>query len=125
GWLICVNSSDAQALRRENRNGVASSAIEHALNEVRRVPSAWPMIEESFKLLREGARQGRFSIVTPQNRTETVYVLVKVERDARRVLAENRIRVMWGSEYGLSDKYIRVETLEPSHVGAFVDAINS
>jgi aspartate/methionine/tyrosine aminotransferase len=125
GWLICINSDDAQDLRRENRNVVSSTAIQHALDQVRRVPSALQMIEESFNLLRDGAKQGRFAIVTPQKMTETVYVLVKVGRDIKRILAQNRIRVMWGSEYGLSDDYIRLETLEPSHTRAFVNAVNS
>jgi aspartate/methionine/tyrosine aminotransferase len=125
GWLICINSDDARYLRSENRNVVSSAAIQHGLDQIRRAASALPKIEESFNLLREGARKGRFIIVTPQKRTETVYVLIKVSWDVKQVLAENRIQVMWGSEYGLSDEYIRLETLEPSHTGAFVNVVNS
>jgi hypothetical protein len=76
-------------------------------------------------LLKEGEKQGKFAIIRPQKMAQSVYVLVSVKTDVKRVLAEKGISVMWGSEYGLSDDYIRLETLEPSHIGAFVDAVNS
>ncbi|HEY2499100.1 MAG TPA: pyridoxal phosphate-dependent aminotransferase [Candidatus Angelobacter sp.] len=125
GWLICMNSDEAKELRYENRNVVSSVAIQHGLDQVRRAASALQRIEESFELLRRGAKKGRFVIVTPKNSTETVYVLVRVNRDLRQLLAENRIRVMWGSEYGLSDQYIRLETLEPSHIEVFIHTVNA
>ena len=125
GWLICANSDDSRDLRRENRNVVASIAIQRALDQIGKAPAALEMIDMSFSLLKEGEKQGKFSIVRPQKMAQSVYVLVKVRTDVKRLLAEKGISVMWGSEYGLSDDYIRLETLEPSHIGAFVDAVNS
>jgi aspartate/methionine/tyrosine aminotransferase len=125
GWLICANSDDSRDLRLENRNVVASVAIHRALDQMGKTPAALEMIDMSFALLKEGEKQGKFTIVRPQKMVQTVYVLVRVRTDIKQALAENGISVMWGSEYGLSDEYIRLETLEPSHVGAFVDAVNS
>jgi len=96
-------------------------------------PSADPLftgawlekIDRSFELLFEGEKHGRYSIIRPDKMARTVYVFIKAGRKARRTLAEKDIRVMWGSEYGLSDDYLRLETLEPSYTGIFVDAINS
>ena len=51
GWLICANSDDAQELRRENRNVVASAAIQNALDQIRTEPSALEKIKKSFALL--------------------------------------------------------------------------
>jgi len=125
GWLICANSDDSQHLRQENRNVVASIAIQRGLDQMGRVPDALEMIDMSFNLLREGEKLGKFTIIRPHKMVQTVYVLVKVKTDVKQILAEKGISVMWGSEYGLSDDYIRLETLEPSHIGAFVDAVNS
>jgi aspartate/methionine/tyrosine aminotransferase len=125
GWLICANSDDARDLRRENRNVVASMAIQHAMDLMGKTPTALEMIDMSFSLLKEGEKPGNYTIIRPEKMTQSVYVLVRVRTDVKRVLAEKGIAVMWGSEYGLSDEYIRLETLEPSHIGAFVDAVNS
>ena len=125
GWLICAHSDDSRDLRRENRNVVASIAIQRALDQIGKAPAALEMIDMSFSLLKEGEKQGKFAIIRPQKMAQSVYVLVRVKTDVKRVLAEQGISVMWGSEYGLSDDYIRLETLEPSHIGAFVDAVNS
>jgi hypothetical protein len=32
--------------------------------------------------------------------------------------------VMWGSEFGLSDQYLRLETLEPRNIRVFVETVN-
>lgn len=125
GWLICFNSDDSRDLRHENRNVVASIAIQHGLDQMGRVPSALEKIDMSFSLLEEGERQGKFAIIRPQKMVQAAYVLVRVSTDVKRILAEKGISVMWGSEYGLSDDYIRLETLEPSNIGIFVDAVNS
>jgi len=125
GWLICANSDDSQHLRRENRNVVASIAIQRGLDQMEKAPAAVDNIDMSFSLLKEGEQQGKFAIIRPQRMAQSVYVLVRVRTDVKRILAEKGISVMWGSEYGLSDNYIRLETLEPSHIGAFVDAVNS
>ena len=123
--MICANSEDAQELRRENRNVVASAAIQNAMDQIGREPSALEKIDRSFELLFEDEKHGRYSIIRPDKMARTVYVFIKAGRKARRTLAEKDIRVMWGSEYGLSDDYLRLETVEPSYTGIFVDAINS
>jgi hypothetical protein len=38
-------------------------------------------------------------------------------------LDQRDIRVMWGSEFGLSDQYVRLETLEPQNIAIFVDTV--
>jgi len=125
GWLVCINSDDARDLRHENRNVVSSAAIQHGLDHIGKTPLALQRIAESFEVLQQGAKKGRFAIVKPKNWAETVYVLVRANRDLKQILTENRIKVMWGSEYGLSDQYIRLETLEPSHIEVFVNTVNS
>jgi len=125
GWVICVNSEDSHELRRESRNVVASRAIEQGLDQIGRVPTVLEMIDKCFEVLEEGEKRGRLAIIRPEKGTQTAYVLVKVRMDMKQTLAKEGIRVMWGSEYGLSDEYIRLETLEPSHIAAFMDAVNS
>jgi hypothetical protein len=31
---------------------------------------------------------------------------------------------MWGSEFGLSDQYVRLETLEPGNIKIFIETVN-
>jgi len=85
------------------------------------------LIESSFALLKQGENEGGFELVTPERKTETVYVLIRARMDAaelRSVLDQRGIRVMWGSEFGLSDQYIRLETLEPRNIRVFVETVN-
>ena len=63
----------------------------------------------------------------PERKSETGYVLIRARTDAeelRNVLDQRDIRVMWGSEFGLSDQYIRLETLEPRNIAIFVETVN-
>jgi histidinol-phosphate/aromatic aminotransferase/cobyric acid decarboxylase-like protein len=128
GWAVCANSEDAEHIREENRNVVASISIRAAMSELGKAPTALTMIENSFLLLREGQREGRFEIVIPERMTETGYVLIShhlSSTELRNNFDRTGIRVMWGSEFGLGDQYIRLETLEPAHVRVFVDVINA
>ena len=127
GWAVCANSDRAAELKNENLNVVASGSAEEAMKQLERSSTAIALIENSFTLLRDGARKGRFELVAPERKTETGYVLIRAHADAedlRRVLDRRGIRVMWGSEFGLSDQYIRVETLEPRNIEIFVDTVN-
>jgi histidinol-phosphate/aromatic aminotransferase/cobyric acid decarboxylase-like protein len=128
GWAVCANSKDAEHLREENRNVVASTSIKAAMSELGKAPTTLTMIENSFLLLREGQREGRFEIVIPERTTETGYVLIRHDlssTELRNNFDRTGIRVMWGSEFGLSDRYIRLETLEPAHIRVFVEVINA
>ncbi|HVG21612.1 MAG TPA: aminotransferase class I/II-fold pyridoxal phosphate-dependent enzyme [Blastocatellia bacterium] len=128
GWVICANCEDAGQLRKENRNVVASVSIMEAMAQLGKAPTVLDLIERSFALLREGQKQGRFHVVTPEIMAETGYMLVKSRVPAeamRRAFDENGISVMWGSEFGLTDEYIRLETLEPASISVFVDVINT
>jgi aspartate/methionine/tyrosine aminotransferase len=125
GWLVCVNAEDCQALRCENRNVVASRAVQQAIQQIGASPTAVDLIDASFALLKEGERPGKFHIVKPPRMVQSVYVLVRAKGNLRRILADNQIRVMWGSEFGLSDTYIRLEMLEPANIAAFIDVVNS
>jgi hypothetical protein len=58
----------------------------------------------------------------------TAYVLLKVFVDPavlRAGLGAARIAVMWGSELGLTDAYLRLEMLEPVNVQRFSDVVSS
>jgi len=128
GWAICVNSDDAVQLKKENRNVVATASTNEAMKQLERGSTVIELIESSFTLLRNGEKEGRFELVRPERRTETGYVLVRARVDAeelRSILDCGGIRVMWGSEFGLSDQYIRLETLEPRNIHVFVETVNS
>jgi aspartate/methionine/tyrosine aminotransferase len=128
GWAVCANSEDADQLRRESRNAVASASIMEAIKQLERVLTATGAIESSFALLRGGEKRGGFELVTPERMAETAYVLIRARagaREIRSVFDRRGISVMWGSEFGLTDEYIRLETLEPRNVEIFVEAVNS
>jgi histidinol-phosphate/aromatic aminotransferase/cobyric acid decarboxylase-like protein len=126
GWAVCANSEDADQLKKENRNVIASASITKAIRRLGRDSTAIELIENSFALLREGEKWGGFELVTPERKTETGYVLIRVRagEELRSRFDSRRIRVMWGSEFGLTDEYIRLETLEPRNIRIFVEAIN-
>lgn len=127
GWVVCANSDDAAQLKKENRNVVASAAVSEAIKRLKRGSTVIESIESSFVLLRQGEKEGGFELVTPERRTETGYVLIRVHSDAaelRSALDQRGIRVMWGTEFGLSDQYIRLETIETRNIEVFVETIN-
>jgi aspartate/methionine/tyrosine aminotransferase len=128
GWAVCANSDDAAQLKKENRNAVTSASVKEAMKRLRQSSTAIELIESSFALLRNGEQEGEFELVTPERKTETGYVLIRagVEvEELRSVLDQRGIRVMWGSEFGLSDQYIRLETLEPGNIRIFVETMSS
>ena len=128
GWAVCANSEDAERLRKENRNVVASVSIMEAIKQLERGSTVMGLIESSFALLRDGEKWGGFEIVTPERMAKTGYVLIRARAGAeklRSVFDRRGIRVMWGSEFGLSDEYIRLETLEPRNIKIFVEAVNN
>ena len=125
GWAVCANSEDAAQLRKENRNVVASASAAAATKQLERGSTVIELIETSFELLRDGEKQGVFELVTPERKVETGYVLIRARtEDLRTVLDQRGIRVMWGSEFGLSDQYVRLETLEPQNIAIFIDTVN-
>ena len=128
GWAVCANSEDAERLRKENRSGVASVSIVEAIKQLERGSTVMGLIESSFALLRGGEKWGGFELVTPERMAETGYVLIRARacaEELRSVFDRRGIRVMWGSEFGLSDEYIRLETLEPRNIKIFVEAVNN
>ena len=127
GWVVCANSDDAAQLKKENRNVVASAAVSEAIKRLKRGSTVIESIESSFVLLRQGEKEGGFELVTPERRTETGYVLIRAHADAaklRSALDQRGIRVMWGTEFGLSDQYIRLETIETRNIEVFVETVN-
>jgi aspartate/methionine/tyrosine aminotransferase len=127
GWVVCANSEDAALLKKENRNVVASVSAKEATRRLHRHSTVIESIESSFTVLRNGEKEGVFELVTPERKTETGYVLIRALTDAkelRSVLDQHGIHVMWGSEFGLSDQYIRLETLEPPNIQIFVETVN-
>ena len=127
GWAVCANSDDAAQLKKENRNAVTSASVKEAMKRLKEGSTVIGQIESSFVLLRDGEQEGGFELITPERKSETGYVLIRARVDAkelRSILDERGIRVMWGSEFGLSDQYIRLETLEPGNIQIFVETVN-
>ncbi|PYS91306.1 MAG: hypothetical protein DMF64_12845 [Acidobacteria bacterium] len=128
GWAVCANSEDADRLRKENRSGIASVSIMEAIKRLERGSTVMGLIESSFALLRDGEKGGGFELVTPERMAETGYVLIRARagiEELRSVFDRRGIHVMWGSEFGLTDEYVRLETLEPRNIKIFVEAMNS
>lgn len=128
GWAVCASGKDAAELRGENRSGVSTVAIAEGVRCLAEPPTVTESIERSFALLEEGAERGRFEVVKPVRRVKTSYVLIKLlapPAAVRRVLEDAHIHVMWGSEVGLTDEYIRLETIEHHAVEIFVEELNS
>lgn len=128
GWTVCTSQEDADELRGENRSGVSTVAIAEAIRRVVEPPSVLDNIDRSFSFLENGADAGKFALVRPQRRTRTTYVLIELlgaPENVRRILAREGIHVMWGSEFGLTDRYMRLETIESPSVEIFVKAMSS
>lgn len=127
GWAVCANSVDAGELKKENRNVIATASIKEAMKQLKLGSTVIEQIESSFTLLRNGEKDGVFELVTPERRTETGYVLIRARletEELRSILDQHGIRVMWGSEFGLSDQYLRLETLESQNIRVFVETVN-
>ena len=127
GWVVGANSDDTTELKNENRNVVASASAAAATKQLERGSAVIELIESSFALLRDGETKGVFELVTPERKVDTGYVLIRARTDAtelRSVLDQHGIHVMWGSEFGLSNQYLRLETLEPRNIGIFVETVN-
>ena len=123
GWVVCANSDDALQLKKENRNVVATGSINEGMKQLKLGPTVIQLIESSFAFLRNAEKDGVFELVTPERRTETGYVLIRAHEELRSLLDQHGIHVMWGSEFGLSDQYIRLETLEPQNIEVFVETV--
>ncbi|MGE5325039.1 MAG: aminotransferase class I/II-fold pyridoxal phosphate-dependent enzyme [Actinomycetota bacterium] len=126
GWAVSAGSEDAAELMKENRNVVSSVSVEQALSAIRREPPVLALIEESFALLKNSAGSKSFQLIEPSRRAESSYLLIRVRCDAvdlRNSLERLGIGVMWGSEFGLADEYVRLEVSEPENVRAFLNAI--
>ncbi|HKR96571.1 MAG TPA: hypothetical protein VJW55_14445, partial [Candidatus Angelobacter sp.] len=81
---------------------------------------------ESFTLLRAAEADGEFELIKPPYSVETGYVLIRPALETsmlRNSLERCGISVMWGSECGLTDEYIRLETSEPENIKIFIKAL--
>lgn len=128
GWTVCTSHDDADELRGENRSGVSTVAIAESIRRVVEPPSVLDNIDKSFSFLESAAESGKFALVRPQRRTRTTYVLIELleaPENVRRILSEKGIHVMWGSEFGLTDRYIRLETIESPNIEIFVEAMKN
>lgn len=126
GWAVSASSEDAAELAKENRNVISSVSVEQAVVALRREPPALALIEESFALLKNAAGKEGFQLVEPPRRAQSSYLLIRVFCDAdelRNSLEDLGIGVMWGSELGLGQEYVRLEVSEPENVRAFLNAI--
>jgi histidinol-phosphate/aromatic aminotransferase/cobyric acid decarboxylase-like protein len=128
GWAICASPEDALQLRQENRNVVSSVSVEYALRQLETHSQVTEMISESFARLRAAEGGGGFELIEPPRHAETGYVLVRPALEIsllRQSLEHRGISVMWGSECGLTDEYIRLETSEPANIEIFINALKS
>lgn len=125
GWAICARPEDAALLKKENRNVVSSIAVQKAVSRLCEESPVNAHIEKSFSLLRAGVGE-TFELVEPPKRVESSYVLVRLCVDpaaVRKSLEQHRIAVMWGSEFGLTDKFVRLEISEPANVREFISVL--
>lgn len=128
GWVICANMEDALQLKQENRNVVSSISVDYALRQLEAHSSVTELISQSFALLRAAEADGQFELIRPPHSVETGYVLVRPALEIsmlRNCLAHCGISVMWGSECGLTDEYVRLETSEPANIEIFINALKS
>jgi aspartate/methionine/tyrosine aminotransferase len=128
GWVICANAEDAAQLKQENRNVVSSVSVAHALRQLEAHSPVAELIAQSFALLRAAQDDCGFELITPPRMAETGYVLIRPGMNTaiiRNCLERCGIAVMWGSECGLTDEYIRLETSEPENVEIFINSLRS
>jgi aspartate/methionine/tyrosine aminotransferase len=128
GWAICASQKDAGELRGENRSGISTLAIAEGIKRLGERPTVLENIDRSFSLLEEGTKGGMFELVKPARRVRSSYVLIKLLApvgDVKRILEDGGIQVMWGSDVGLTDEYIRLETIEHPSVQIFVEELNN
>jgi histidinol-phosphate/aromatic aminotransferase/cobyric acid decarboxylase-like protein len=128
GWTICASSKDAAQLKQENRNVVSALSVEKASSELAKVPTVNDSIERSFQMLKGAEGRCGFKLVEPARRAQSSYVLAQFPGDAgelRSSLRQHGIGVMWGSEFGLTDQYFRLEVSEPENVLVFIDALRT
>jgi aspartate/methionine/tyrosine aminotransferase len=128
GWAICASSEDAMQLKQENRNVVSSLSVEKASSELGKESPVDALIARSFQLLKRVEGGYGFKLVEPARRAQSSYVLVEFLDDAetlRSGLRQHGISVMWGREFGLTDRYFRLEVSEPENVRAFIDALRT
>ncbi len=126
GWAICTGAEDAVYLQKENRNVVSSVAVEEASRQLAKACPIHSSIAESFCLLKKAADAAGFHLIEPPRRTESSYVLIRLCGDpakCRIVLERHGIAVMWGSEFGLTDEYVRLEASEPENIRALIKAL--
>lgn len=127
GWAICANSKDAELFRQENRNVVSSVSVQEAAGRLNQESPVKARIEKSFCMLRERAGAA-FQLVEPARRVESSYTLIRFSGDAgilRNALAQHRIAVMWGTEFGLPEDFIRLEVSEPESVQALISVLQA
>lgn len=128
GWTISANPEDALQLKQENRNVVSSISVEYALRQLESRSPVTELISESFVLLRAAESDGEFELIRPPRSVETGYVLVRPALETsilRNSLEQYGISVMWGSECGLTDEYVRLDTSEPANIKIFIKVLKS
>ncbi|HEY2236991.1 MAG TPA: pyridoxal phosphate-dependent aminotransferase [Candidatus Angelobacter sp.] len=128
GWAICANPEDALQLKQENRNVVSSVSVDYALRQMEVHSPVTEMISESFARLRAAEAGGGFELIEPPRHVETGYVLIRPAQEIsmlRQSLEHRGISVLWGSECGLTDEYIRLETSAPANIEIFINALKS
>jgi len=127
GWLIGSSLQQMKMLREENRNVVSTFAIQQGLQCLDQQSPAVESIKHSFACLKEGEKQARYEIVRPPRMVESGYVLLKALVDIDKlqlILQQENIHVMWGTELGLPNAYIRLEAIETANIKIFVDIVN-
>ena len=128
GWAIATRSEDADQLNQENRNVVSSVAVEEACRTLRQGSDVHTSIAESFQLLKRAVADGAFELVEPPTGVQSSYALIRLQCDRevlRNSLGQFGIAVMWGTEFGLSNDYLRLEMSQPENVEAFTSALTA
>jgi aspartate/methionine/tyrosine aminotransferase len=127
GWCLCASAKDAIELQKENRNVIAISSVVNGISHLKSGPTVLESIDQSFGYLLKAEQRGVLELIRPDRMAKAAYALIKCRMEPQRlrdILFQNDIRVMWGSEFGLSDNYIRLEMLEPANVAVFIDVVS-
>ena len=111
-------------MRSQNRNVLPSISVEESMQRMKKPTEVLDRIAACFELLEEFADVCGLTLIKPLPSVRTCYALLRSENDTseiRRMFDHNGVRVMWGHEFGLTNRYIRIETTEPGNIQACIE----
>lgn len=126
GWTVCTSSQDSNVMRCQNRNVLPLVSVEASIQRMESQSEVDDRIRACFETLEELQEVCGLTLIRPLRGVRTGYALLRSDNDVvdlRRMFDRSRIRVMWGPEFGLTDRYLRIETTEPGNIQACIRAL--